>query len=272
MSEKTQITYNGSEYHKLIFKKARKKGRVVLRKNYEKRIEDYNQNPKLCLNCNEGIEYKKKVNKFCSHSCAAITINKTRKPPSEEQKKKISLALKGHVSSLKGKHYIIVNGKIKKVGKYKTISYNYCKICGNLFTHTIKYTRITCSKECNIIAIFKKRKYQNGGKNLIKFFNPFDNKDVYLESSWELKIAKLLIEKNIKWTRPKPIKWKDNKNKEHYYFPDFYLKKYDLYLDPKNPYCMNQDKEKMKQIKQLVSIEYGNIDKIINFIENLKKT
>lgn len=47
----------------------------VLRKL--KRIEEYNKNPKLCLECNKPIEYPSK-NRFCSHSCAGI-FNSRRK-------------------------------------------------------------------------------------------------------------------------------------------------------------------------------------------------
>lgn len=262
---KKRIKYFNSER----YERALEKGRITRRKNYEKRIEEYNQNLKFCLNCKVKIEFIKRRNKFCSNRCSAIVTNRTRKPPSKEQKRKTSASLKGYISSKKGKHFIKINDKLKEVGKYKTITYNNCKICGNLFTWTTKNTKSTCSEKCRIIAIFKGRKYQNGKRKLIEFFNPFENKNIYLESSWELKIAELLISKNIKWIRPEPIKWIDSKDKEHFYFPDFYLESYDLYLDPKNPYCMEQDKEKMEQINEIISIEYGDINNIVNFVNNL---
>ena len=58
------------------------------------------------------------------------------------------------------------------------------------------------------------------------------------------------------------IKWVDSNNKTRRYFPDFYLPKYDRYLDPKNPYCMKQDEEKLKIISSMVDIIYGDKDMI----------
>ncbi len=59
-------------------------------------------------------------------------------------------------------------------------------------------------------------------------------------------LAKRLDELNIEWVRPKePIIWIDSKNDNRNYFPDFYLLKYDIYLDPKNPYAFEVQKEKI---------------------------
>jgi hypothetical protein len=60
-------------------------------------------------------------------------------------------------------------------------------------------------------------------------------KGILLDSSWEYELAKRLDSINIKWDRPKPLKWKDEEGFIHNYFPDFYLLDYNLYLDPKNP-------------------------------------
>lgn len=37
----------------------------------QRRIEAYNQNPKLCKYCKVPIVYNKKLNDFCNHSCSA---------------------------------------------------------------------------------------------------------------------------------------------------------------------------------------------------------
>ena len=39
--------------------------------------------------------------------------------------------------------------------------------------------------------------------------------------------------------------------KRRHYFPDFYLPKYDLYLDPKNDYLITKDKVKIQQAEIL---------------------
>jgi len=45
---------------------------------FQKRIKEYNNNPKKCFQCSESISYDKRFNKFCSKSCSAI-FNNTRK-------------------------------------------------------------------------------------------------------------------------------------------------------------------------------------------------
>lgn len=75
---------------------------------------------------------------------------------------------------------------------------------------------------------------------------------VLLDSSWEEYLAKRLDVLGIKWIRPDPLKWVDSTGKSRNYFPDFYLIDYDLYLDPKNPMAMNQQKEKVEWLKHNV--------------------
>lgn len=82
-----------------------------------------------------------------------------------------------------------------------------------------------------------------------------DGKIVVLDSSYEVILAKILDEENIRWIRPDPVLWKDKYNKLHNYFADFYLIDYNIYLDPKNDYCFNKQKEKI----DILSKTYNNI-------------
>lgn len=43
---------------------------------YENRINEYNKNPNKCKQCEQPLPYKKRHNKFCSHSCAGSYNNK----------------------------------------------------------------------------------------------------------------------------------------------------------------------------------------------------
>ena len=54
--------------------------------NKQKRIDEYNVNPTLCKRCSEPIEYSKRKNKFCSHSCAATYTNNLRGHYRSEEK------------------------------------------------------------------------------------------------------------------------------------------------------------------------------------------
>mgnify|MGYP002152496761 CR=1 FL=1 len=82
---------------------------------------------------------------------------------------------------------------------------------------------------------------------------------ILLDSSWELELAKRLDELEIEWVRPDPIPWIDEEGVTHNYFPDFYLKDYDLFLDPKNPQAVRVQKKKLdcllKQYSNIVILE-----------------
>ena len=86
---------------------------------------------------------------------------------------------------------------------------------------------------------------------------------ILLDSSWELALAKRLDFLNIVWERPLPIKWTDEDNIEHNYFPDFYLPEYDIYLDPKNPQAFKVQRNKIK----ILDITYNNIKWITSLKE-----
>lgn len=112
------------------------------------------------------------------------------------------------------------------------------------------------------------RDYPNGNKTLTWFYNKFEDKKVLLESSWEVRIANFLTDKNIKWIRPKFIKWQDSIGKTRRYFPDFYLVDYDIYLDPKNPYCLKRDEEKLNEVQKEIKLIFGNPDMIEEWLTN----
>lgn len=90
-------------------------------------------------------------------------------------------------------------------------------------------------------------------------------KGILLDSSWELELAKRLDSLEIEWIRPNPIPWIDDDGITHNYFPDFYLPKQDLYLDPKNPHAIKVQQKKLKKILT----QYSNIV-IIDSIEKCK--
>lgn len=90
-------------------------------------------------------------------------------------------------------------------------------------------------------------------------------KGILLDSSWELELAKRLDELGIEWYRPDPLPWIDEAGIKHNYFPDFYLPKYDKYLDPKNKHAIKVQENKLK----ILFTQYKNID-IIDSLEGCK--
>lgn len=78
-------------------------------------------------------------------------------------------------------------------------------------------------------------------------------KNVKLDSSFELAVAKELDANDIKWQRCPRFLYVDLNGVEHTYTPDFYLPDFDVYIDPKNDYLINNINP---------SLGYSDLDKI----------
>lgn len=215
----------------------------------------YNLNPKKCKCCKKDLDFLKRSYHFCSQSCSA-KIKNLGKKKSEETKKKIKNANTGKIYNINGKN---ITCRIEK----SKIHYKNCKVCNKLFvTNSKKKCKLTCSRECQTIASINFRPYQNGSRKNI-YYEHKTLGTILLESSWEEKLAKFLDTKYIDWIRPKFLRWTDKENKSRLYYPDFYLPEYDLYLDPKNPYCISKDKEKLEYFKDKIKLFYGKVEDII---------
>lgn len=212
-----------------------------------------------CKKCNTIITRNRK---FCSQSCAASYNNANREPRTVESKRKVSETLKSLIHSGAIKKPTPPNTKkppyTKLYGLYR------CNSCGESFWQR-RYLQKCCSIECrdNI------RSKNKCVKTQIKFFNIFENSEVILQSNWELVIAKWLTAENIAWHRPKKrIKWFDTTlQKSRTYLPDFYLTKFNYFLDVKNPIKMEQDKDKISQLVKIIPLFVGNIDQVKLFVE-----
>lgn len=205
-----------------------------------------------CKKCSKYLTgYQKK---FCSKSCAAMYNNTRRKPRTEESKKKTSEALKGRPNiALKGKK------KARSIWPRTPIFRKECS-CGNSFWAKGKWGKKTCSPECA-------RKNQTYRKIIYEYKH--NGEIVLLESSWEVEIAIWLDENNIKWTRPAHIPWIDSSGKHRKYFPDFYLPEYNVYLDPKNSYQIQISQEKLEIISQHVTLKYGTVEDIKDWVDKI---
>lgn len=217
--------------------------------------KEYCKNPRYCTVCNEEIDFFRRNNKYCSHSCAAVETNKT--PQTASARNRISEGVS---------RYRKENPNSNGTKKYCAVCFHKCTQCNNIIlSNSTKPGRKTCSRKCQTNASVGERKYINGRRKNIYYAHK-NGTTILLESSWELDIAKFLDLINIAWIRPKYINWVDSKNKKRNYYPDFYLPNFNLYLDPKNPYAMKKDEEKMKYISSKVDILYGNKDMIKNEI------
>lgn len=241
-------------------------GKLITKSNikqHENACRLNSKNYKECPVCSKPL-IKKWNRIFCSHSCSTKHYNAIHW--TVENKKRQSKIIKHKVN----------NGELTvpiykgDATTYYKITFNTCVVCKTVFyTRGWKNTRKTCCKECRTISTINSRKYKCNIKKTTLFYNPYENKKVLLESSWEVRAANLLCKLDITWIRPKPIKWIDANQTHRLYFPDFYLPDYDIYLDPKNPYCMEQDKEKLSIVCKNIKLIYGDIKMIETYISTL---
>jgi hypothetical protein len=208
---------------------------------YADKLDEYFLNLNKCMECGK---LAKKDNTFCNASCAAKHSNRERAKsgwtPSEEQREAVRNSLyKFHSDE-------------KNQVKYTRIS--QCNFCNKWFANNIRRTKRTCSDECRSAILSKtatKNKMMGGNKNTRAhgwYESPRAGR-VWLESSYEYKVAVDLDKNNVNWIRPKYLNYGTKK-----YFADFYLVDYDVYLDPKNDYLITMDQEKIEQV-----IEENNV-------------
>lgn len=94
---------------------------------------------------------------------------------------------------------------------------------------------------------------------------------IKLDSSYEVMLAEILDENNVKWVRCGRIKYEYD-GITHFYTPDFYLPDYNLYLDPKNDFLANNinprlgysDPDKIKAV-----CEQNNVRVVILTLDKL---
>lgn len=215
------------------------------------RINAYMQSPKVCKQCLCTMEYNKRTNIFCSRSCSRTYSNLNNKIH-DVTKIKISESI----------------SKINDIKlQQKQIDYKYnpklCKQCNNSIPYELRkrnYCSTSCRKQFRQYVASNISKI-GGNKNRHSFWyiSPTAGK-VYLESSYEFKVASELDLYGIRWIRPKHIPYTIN-NKQKRYFPDFYLSDFDVYLDPKNSFLAQQDAEKIKTVEQQHKIHVLVLDK-----------
>jgi len=212
-----------------------------------KKMDNYAANSIPCLHCSNPIPYgKHKSNKFCCSSCAASYNNALK------DYTKIKTGPKPKPPEIKEKL------KLEKPPKPPKI--RVCTICGGEHTRSGK----TCSPVCYSKALSNNAKASGlGGNKNTRAYGWYESPSagrVWLESSYEYRVAKELDDNNVVWTRPKYLHYSiGGKNKK--YFPDFYLVEYNVYLDPKNDYLIVQDTPKIIQVIKENNVQVLILDK-----------
>lgn len=198
-----------------------------------------------CLNCDKVLRGDQ--TKFCSRSCAAHVNNKTRRPLTEEQRRKRSLSMQGTTRDVES----IVKALITKGHKVSFLLPNrLCPVCNE---DTGSYKRKCCSPAC-VKQHLKQLSQSNpkcGGQkhtHRSQIIN-IAGETFTSESSFEVKVAQILNELQILWIRPSYVWYIDSDNKKRRYYPDFFLPDHNLYLDPKNDYLIQTDIDKIKRAR-----------------------
>jgi hypothetical protein len=137
-----------------------------------------------------------------------------------------------------------------KQGVYDNVDYSEFTFKGKTHSDSTKATQ-------------REKALKSTHRRLVKSTRKYickDGSEVILDSSWEEALAKRLDELNISWIRPEiPIPWVDLNGVTHNYFPDFFLTKHNLYIDPKNPIAYSVQKAKIdiitKQLSNLIILQ-----------------
>lgn len=132
-----------------------------------------------------------------------------------------------------------------------------CKVCGETFervkSSSQKYCSVSCKNKCPDLRqryreIAKERDFGGQTSRKTIHYEKLDGTEVQLHSSFEVQVAETLDENDIDWERPSAIEYQLEGETRRYY-PDFYLPKFDVYLDPKNDYLIETHREKLKAVR-----------------------
>lgn len=185
---------------------------------------------KICPRCNGEFVVNStpnrvyKTKQYCSQKCSnAHGI-------SEETKQKISNRLKerfdkfGSWGGMRKPNAIVV----------------YCVICNTPFPKTPSTKKATCSKECKGKLLSLRMKGKTGGPRrgggfgkhseyLMKTGNSF-----HCQSTMEYQMCEILDELGLTWYRNlSGFEYITKDNNHRKYYPDFYIKDFDVYLETK---------------------------------------
>lgn len=78
--------------------------------------------------------------------------------------------------------------------------------------------------------------------------NTIYHNGLILHSSYELELAESLDLNGVRYERGMSFRYMGADGQDHRYYPDFYLPDYDVYLDPKNDFLIEKDKDKIQRV------------------------
>lgn len=173
--------------------------------------EEYTRSPKLCLECNSELDYKKSTNKFCSKKCFSkynLKQGNVRRWSSEErQRLSESMIGKERLDLRNGKNIL-------------------CNNCKKEFYVTPSNQSKCCSKKCyhewaNKIGYMKGKTggyRKEAGRGKMGWY-----RGIYCNSTWELAWVIYSLDNNIKFKRNNEGFEYQFGNNKYKFYPDFIL-------------------------------------------------
>lgn len=206
---------------------------------------------------------KKRKTKCCSSTCAKKLARKTSIEKHPDIINSVSQKTK---NNWKNGVYDFKKTRLNNLSMKDSL----CVICNKSFRHLPYRVKKTCSKDCfkKYCSLLSQQNVNCGGQTNYK---KFIYKNISMDSKWEVEIAEFLDSSGIEWVRNRKILfyWTDANGFRRRYYPDFYIPKYNVYLDPKNKFLLIKDEFKLKQVikENNINLIYGLKDTII---DNLK--
>lgn len=142
-----------------------------------------------------------------------------------------------------------------------------CVVCGQSFMIKPYITTKTCGKSC--LSKFRSelaKANPNCGGEL--HYRRFIYRGITMDSSWEVRVAKWMDERNIVWERDRKkhcLPWIDDSGSKRRYYPDFYLPDFHIYLDPKCKWKIEEDRPKIlsAMAENHVTVVWGLVDDVL---------
>jgi len=194
-----------------------------MKENWRKGLFDflYKREKRICARegCDRAFEVIVSDPKiYCGHRCSAKVNNVKRGSHPEEVKSKIAKALRGRESPYKG---------VMKIPRTKRICGN--PDCKKEFLSERWVDRKFCSNGCAMRVIGGRPTSPRAARGKAGIRKDI-SKTIYFYSRWEANMARLFNFSDFKWIhQPKTFDLKSQT-----YTPDFYLPKYNAYIEVKN--------------------------------------
>ncbi|NBP03131.1 MAG: hypothetical protein EBU90_24075 [Proteobacteria bacterium] len=226
---------------------------------------------KSCEKCNK--DFKSYFNRFCSRSCANGHV------VSGEQKLKTSNTIKSKFCQTeKHENLLRIEKNLQRFVEKRQDK--QCKYC-NRTTKSINGnpTKIICTPRCPEFKEILSKKLSASTKGKTGGYRERGGrghgchyKGIWLDSTWELALAKKLDALGVLWERDTgkhKFDYVDQNGELRNYFPDFYLPNQSLYIEVKG-YWTVETKFKMSSVKKRHKHISLLILESIEEIENLK--